>query len=63
MDFADSAPFIIPVVIDDTSETADGVPERFQRAQWMRLPGAVGTEAFRRRMIALVRDYRKRVHD
>jgi len=63
MDFADSAPFIIPVVIDDTSETADGVPERFRRAQWMRLPGAVGTEAFRRRMIALVRDYRKRVHD
>ena len=63
MDFADSASFIIPVVIDDTPEHADGVPERFRRPQWTRLPGGVGTEEFRRRMIALVRDYRRRAHD
>jgi TIR domain/SIR2-like domain len=62
MDFADSAPFIIPVVIDDTPEHADGVPERFRRAQWTRLPGGAGTQEFRRRMIALVRDYRRRPH-
>jgi len=63
MDFADSAPFIIPVVIDDTREDADGVPERFRRPQWTRLPGGEGDEAFRRRMIALVREYRRRIHD
>jgi hypothetical protein len=63
MDFADSVPFIIPVVIDDTSEQVDGVPERFRRLQWTRLPGGVGTQEFRRRMVALVREYRRRIHD
>src|SRR5262249_36302464 len=63
MNFADSAPFIVPVVIDDTPEDTDDVPERFRRSQWTRLPGGTGTEAFRRRMVALVRDYRRRVHD
>jgi hypothetical protein len=63
MDFADSAPFIIPVVIDNTSEQADGVPERFRRPQWTRLPGGIGNEDFRRRMVALVREYRRRAHD
>jgi hypothetical protein len=63
MDFADTAPFIIPVVIDDTPGQADGVPERFRRAQWTHLPGGDGNEGFRRRMIALVRDYRRRAHD
>jgi hypothetical protein len=63
MDFADSAPFIIPVVIDDTTGQTDGVPERFRRAQWTHLPAGVGNEGFRRRMIALVGDYRRRAHD
>jgi hypothetical protein len=63
MDFADSVPFIIPVAIDDTAEDADGIPERFLRPQWTRLPGGSGTEAFRRRMVALVREYRRRTHD
>lgn len=63
MDFADSVPFIIPVAIDDTDEDAEGVPERFLKAQWTRLPGGAGTEAFRRRMVALVRDYRRRTHE
>jgi hypothetical protein len=63
MDFADSVPFIIPVAIDDTAEDADGMPERFLRPQWTRLPGGAGTEAFRRRMVALVREYRRRTHD
>jgi hypothetical protein len=62
MDFADSAAFIVPVAIDDTPEDADGVPERFRRPQWTRLRGGVATEAFRRRMMALVRDYRRHVH-
>jgi hypothetical protein len=62
MDFAESVPFIIPVVIDDTPEDAESVPERFRRTQWTRLPGGVGNEDFRRRIIALVRDYRRRTH-
>jgi hypothetical protein len=63
MDFSDSVPFIIPVVIDDTPQGADGVPERFLRPQWTRLPAGAGTEDFRRRIVALVRDYRRRTHD
>jgi hypothetical protein len=63
MDFADSVAFIIPVAIDDTDEDADGVPERFLKAQWTRLPGGTGNEEFRRRMVALVRDYRRRTHE
>jgi len=63
MDFADSVPFIIPVVIDDTPEDADDIPERFRRPQWTRLPGSTGNEEFRRRMVMLVRDYRRRPHE
>lgn len=62
LDFADSVPFIIPVAIDDTSESADDLPERFRRAQWVRLPGGAGNEVFRKRMVTLVRDYRRRLH-
>ena len=63
MDFANSVPFIIPVAIDDTDQDTDGVPERFLKAQWTRLPGGAGNEEFRRRMVALVRDYRRRTHE
>jgi hypothetical protein len=63
MDFADSLPFLIPVAIDDTNEDAEGVPERFLKVQWARLPGGAGNEEFRRRMVALVRDYRRRTHE
>lgn len=63
MGFADSVPFILPVAIDDTPETAAGIPERFRRPQWTWLPGGAGNEEFRRRMVALVRDYRRRPHD
>jgi hypothetical protein len=63
MDFAESIPFIIPIAIDDTREDAEGVPERFRQAQWIRLPGGTGNEEFRRRMVALVRDYRRRTHE
>ena len=62
LDFADSVPFIIPVALDDTPESADDLPERFRRAQWVRLPDGAGNEGFRERMVALVRDYRRRLH-
>jgi len=50
-------------VIDDTPEVAENVPDRFSRSHWTRLPGGIGNEEFRRRMIALIRDYRKRTHE
>ena len=42
------------------SYDSDGIPERFSRSQWMRLPEGEGSEEFRRRIVGLVRDYRKR---
>jgi TIR domain/SIR2-like domain len=60
--FGSSVPFIIPVTIDDTGEDTDGVPERFPKQQWARLPGGAGNETFRRRIVGLVRDYRRRPH-
>jgi hypothetical protein len=64
LDFAgSSAPFILPVALDDTDERTDGVPERFSSVQWTRLPDGAGDQAFRRRMIKLVRDYRRRTHE
>ena len=60
MDFAASVPFIIPVVIDGTPEDADDIPDRFSRSHWARLPRGAVDEEFRGRMIALVRDYRRR---
>lgn len=64
LDFTGSSvPFIVPVALDDTNEQTDGVPERFCSVQWTRLPEGAGNEGFRRRVVALVRDYRRRTHD
>lgn len=60
MDFADEVPFLLPVAIDETAEGSDGVPERFRQAHWTRLPGGDGDERFRRRMMELMRGYRRR---
>ncbi len=30
--------FLVPVVIDDTPDSDDRVPDRFRELQWMRLP-------------------------
>lgn len=45
-DMAAGVPFLVPVVIDDTTETEALVPEEFMRLQWSRLPGALPTPAF-----------------
>jgi TolB-like protein len=45
-DMADDRAFIVPVLIDDTSESAASVPERFLKAQWTRLPGGEPTPQF-----------------
>lgn len=57
---ADHLPFLLPVVVDDTSEYADFVPERFGRAQWTRLPDGHCTPDFTARMVQLMRDFRRR---
>jgi hypothetical protein len=60
MGIADSVPFILPVVVDDTPEYSEAVPESFKRAQWTRLPEGALTPDFEARIVKLVRDYRKR---
>ena len=39
LDIADDHPFLLPVVIDDTSQTGARVPEKFMSIQWVRVPG------------------------
>jgi hypothetical protein len=38
--------FLLPVVIDDTRDDDERVPERFREVQWTRLPGGVTPESF-----------------
>jgi hypothetical protein len=45
-DMADDHTFLLPVVIDDTSQTGARVPEKFFSVQWSRLPGGQPTPAF-----------------
>jgi TolB-like protein len=46
--------FLLPVVIDDTRDNEDGVPERFREIQWTRLPGGASPEAFAERVSRLL---------
>lgn len=57
---ADHVPFILPVVIDDTHEYSESVPEAFGKAQWTRLPEGRATPEFESRLVKLVREFRKR---
>ncbi|MBI4624807.1 MAG: TIR domain-containing protein [Verrucomicrobia bacterium] len=40
------APFVVPMVIDETTEAEALVPDRFRDVQWTRLPGALPTPEF-----------------
>jgi TolB-like protein len=54
-DMADDHPFLLPVVIDDTTQTGARVPERFLSVQWLRVPGGRPTpalEALCRRLVS-----------
>lgn len=46
LDMADDHIFLLPVVIDDTSETGARVPERFFAVQWTWMPEGKPTPAF-----------------
>jgi hypothetical protein len=39
LDMADDHAFLLPVVIDDTSQSGARVPEKFLSVQWVRVPG------------------------
>ena len=51
---ARSKAFIVPVCIDDTTEEDVEVPESFRAVQWMRLPDAAATPAFREHIALLL---------
>jgi TolB-like protein len=46
--------FLLPVVIDDTRDDEERVPERFREVQWTRLPGGVTPAAFVERVRRLL---------
>jgi TolB-like protein/tetratricopeptide (TPR) repeat protein len=46
--------FLLPVVIDDTRDNDDRVPERFREVQWTRLPGGAASAAFVERVRRLL---------
>jgi TolB-like protein len=45
LDMADDHPFLLPIVIDDTSQAGARVPERFFTIQWLRVPAGRPTPA------------------
>lgn len=51
---ADDEPFIVPVVIDDTPQSAARVPEKFQALQWTRLVMTETPGAFANRVQTLL---------
>jgi TolB-like protein len=55
LDMADDHTFLLPVVLDDTSQAGARVPEKFLAVQWVRVPGGNPTpalEALCRRLLA-----------
>jgi len=54
LDMAEDQPFLMPVVIDDTSEMMARVPDRFRERQWTRLPGGMAPADFAERMTRLL---------
>ena len=54
-DMADDHPFLLPVVIDATSQSGARVPEKFFAIQWLRVPAGQPTpalEALCRRLVS-----------
>ena len=45
-DMSERVAFLVPVVIDDTSDSRADVPDRFREVQWTRLPGGETSPAF-----------------
>lgn len=47
-------PFLVPVVIDQTAEGDERVPDKFREVQWTRLPGGDTSPAFCARILKLL---------
>jgi hypothetical protein len=45
-DMAEKRAFLVPVVVDGTSERGASVPDKFRELQWTRLPGGETPPAF-----------------
>lgn len=54
-DMAQGVTFIVPLAIDDVSETVAVVPEEFLRVHWLRLAGGVPTPEFLAEIVRLLR--------
>ena len=55
LDMADDHAFLLPVVIDETSQSGARVPEKFLSVQWVRVPGGkpnASLEALCRRLVS-----------
>jgi TolB-like protein/Flp pilus assembly protein TadD len=53
---AESKPFLLPVVVDDTADANALVPDRFREVQWARLPGGQAPANFGERVLRLLGD-------
>ena len=53
-DMSERVAFLVPVVIDDTSDVRADVPDRFRDVQWTRLPGGETPPAFVERVQRLL---------
>ena len=51
---APDQPFLLPVVIDETPETDERIPDRFRELQWTRLPDGETPPAFVERVLRLL---------
>jgi TolB-like protein/Tfp pilus assembly protein PilF len=51
---SERAPFLVPAVIDDTTDSRADVPDRFREVQWTRLPGGETPPAFVERVRRLL---------
>ena len=54
LDMAHDMAFLLPVVIDDTSDAVARVPDKFRDIQWTRLPGGETPQAFAEHVRALL---------
>ncbi len=53
-DMDEALPFLLPIVIDDTTDAGAFVPEKFREVQWTRLPGGETPDRFCTRVQALL---------
>jgi TolB-like protein len=58
-DIADELAFLLPVVIDETSERGASVPEGFHEVQWTRLPGGAASQEFIEHVSRLLTGHRE----